>query len=211
MKTAVESLWRVIVLNKQANPNFQLIILNRPPASTPTTPVQADRFLVMQWTPFAELNTIKLPRDVEGTNTVQSGPWWFVMHRQIFHGATAEDVLQAYPKTIGGSNSNPAAVSKIPGILPVATVSSAEGRFEIDPATFWNDHVLFPMFEPAMFAERSQRDAWGPYFSKKRSGTSISTSLVPTPLDHNMVPGILSRGPGSSILAVQPKVSAVLV
>jgi len=210
MDSAMRQLWRVIVSNRKLDPNFSLIILNRPDHPSPTAVVQADRFLIIQWTPFAELNNIVFPEPVGGASTLQSGPWWFVMHRKIFHGATAEDVLQGYPKTIGGSASNPNAVSKIPGIAVLHTLTAPEGTFNIDPNTFWNDHVLFPMFEPAVFSETNARDAWGPYFNKKRQGSAVATALVPTPLDHNMVPGILRRSSASSILAVKPKVSATL-
>jgi len=206
MTRAVERLWTVIVDNKFLDPSFSLIILEPPKNRSPASQVNAANLIIIQWTPFDELDTLKFPKPVSGSTTFASGPWWFVLNIGIFHANTAEQMLAKYPKTIGGSASNAQAISKIPGIAPVGTFTAPEGRF-VAGGSFWEDHVLFPMFEPAIFLERDARDAWGSYFKRKRAGQSVKTKLVPTPLDRRMVPGILRRTTGGDLLSVQPKVS----
>lgn len=206
MKDRIESVWKTIVDNRD-DPTFNLIALQLPPNPSRTTPVDGNNLLVIRWKPYDELGTIKFPRPVNGQTTISSGPWWFVLNIGTFNSATAEDMMARYPKTIGGSANNPDPVSDLPGITQISTVSGPDGGFVINPATFWQDHVLFPLFDPAGFSTKTQRDAWRAYFAKKKSGQAVTTTLVPTPIDRNMVPGILRRGPTSDILAVQPKVA----
>ena len=206
MKGRIESIWKTIVDHRD-DPSFNLIALQPPRNSSRTTPVNANNLLVIRWKPYDELGTIRFPRAVNGQTTISSGPWWFVLNIGTFHSATAEDMLARYPKTIGGSANNPDPVSDLPGITQISTVSGPDGGFVIDPTTFWEVHVLFPLFDPAGFSTRTQRDAWKAYFAKKKKSQAVTTTLVPTPVDRFMVPGILRRGPTSDILAVQPKVA----
>ena len=194
---------QLLVQRRRAQPGTRLLVIED---RFPSRVVPAQHRTVVQWSPYDDLNTIVLDPPVllpDGTpiSELASGPWWIIIgFRPDFE--SPQQALASIPKSIGDGVANATGVNPM-----ISTPNFTPG------ADFWNNHVVFPLFEPVILPNnadglaRAKRHPWSAYFNRKKQNQPIKrTFLRPLPLDGSVIPGLFRRGASDQISAIQVKI-----